>query len=176
MTVHNALVATGLRDRIKVGASGKVAAGNDIVKRLIQGADYTNAARATMTAVGCIQAQRCHTNQCPVGVVTQDPRRARALHLADKSVRAQRYQESTVRQAVQLMASPGVRDPGDRIPHMLRKKISPNHAVVLCRTVRMARPRATPRRAAREMGPRLTGHLPGGRALRRGCRPIGVTR
>ncbi len=125
MTVHNALVATGLRDRIKIGASGKVAAGNDIVKRLIQGADYTNAARAMMMAVGCIQAQRCHTNQCPVGVATQDPRRARALDVADKSVRAQRYQESTVRQAVQLMASLGVQGPGDLTPHMLRKKISP---------------------------------------------------
>ena len=73
MTVHNALVGAGLRDRVRIGASGKVATGSDIVKRLIQGADYTNAARAMMMAVGCIQAQRCHTNTCPVGVATQDP-------------------------------------------------------------------------------------------------------
>lgn len=65
LTVHNALVGTGLRDRIRTGASGKVAAGNDIVKCLIQGADYTNSARAMMMAVGCIQAQICHTGQCP---------------------------------------------------------------------------------------------------------------
>ena len=96
MTVHNALVGAGLRDRIKIGASGKVATGSDIVKRLIQGADYTNAARAMMMAVGCIQAQRCHTNTCPVGVATQDPRRARALDVADKTARVQRYQEATV--------------------------------------------------------------------------------
>ena len=57
MTVHNALVGAGLRDRIRIGASGKVATGIDIVKRLVQGADYTNAARAMMMAVGCIQAQ-----------------------------------------------------------------------------------------------------------------------
>ena len=73
MLVHNALVGVGLRDRVRIGASGKVAAGNDIVKRLIQGADYTNAARAMMMAVGCIQAQMCHTDKCPVGVATQDP-------------------------------------------------------------------------------------------------------
>src|SRR5699024_11805243 len=65
LTVHNALVGTGLRDRLRIGASGKMAAGNDVVKRLVQGADYTNSARAMMMAVGCIQAQFCHTGLCP---------------------------------------------------------------------------------------------------------------
>ncbi|MCM6775544.1 FMN-binding glutamate synthase family protein [Nocardia sp. CDC159] len=125
MTVHNALVATGLREQIRIGASGKVATGNDIVKRLIQGADYTNSARAMMMALGCIQAQRCHTNKCPVGVATQDPRRARALDVGDKGLRVARFQEATVRQAVQLMASMGVDDPTQLTPHMLRKKVSP---------------------------------------------------
>ena len=96
MIVHNALVGAGLRDRVRIGASGKVATGIDIVKRLVQGADYTNAARAMMMAVGCIQAQRCHTNNCPVGVATQDPRRARALDVADKTERVHRYQQATV--------------------------------------------------------------------------------
>jgi len=125
MTVHNALVGTGLRDRIRIGASGKIATGNDMVKRLIQGADYTNSARAMMMALGCIQAQRCHTNKCPVGVATQDPRRARALDVADKSLRVQRYHASTVEQAVQLMASMGVREPSGLTTDMLRKKVSP---------------------------------------------------
>ncbi|MFJ9775396.1 FMN-binding glutamate synthase family protein [Kitasatospora sp. NPDC101157] len=125
MTVHNALVGTGLRDRIRIGASGKVATGSDLVKRLIQGADYTNAARAMMFAVGCIQAQRCHTNTCPVGVATQDPRRARALHVGDKSQRVRRYQEATVRSALQIMASMGVDDPSQLRPHMLQRRIDP---------------------------------------------------
>lgn len=124
MTVHNALVGVGLRDRIRIGASGKVASGNDIVKRLIQGADYTNAARAMMMAVGCIQSQRCHTNHCPVGVATQDPRRARALDVADKSERVFNYQEATVAQAMRIMASMGVDDPAQLSPHMLRKRLS----------------------------------------------------
>lgn len=126
MVVHNALVGTGLRDLVKVGASGKVATGNDIVRRLIQGADYTNAARAMMMAVGCIQAQRCHTGTCPVGVTTQDPRRARALNVPDKSTRVHQYHSSTVAQAVQMMATMGVRSPSELTPDMLRHNISPH--------------------------------------------------
>jgi glutamate synthase domain-containing protein 2 len=125
MTVHNALVGSGLRDRIRIGASGKVASGNDIIKRLIQGADYTNSARSMMMAVGCIQSQRCHTNHCPVGVATQDPYRARALDVADKSERVYRYQKATVAQAMRIMASMGVADPSALNPQMLRKRVSP---------------------------------------------------
>lgn len=123
LTVHNALVGTGLRDRIRIGASGKVAAGNDLVKRLIQGADYTNSARAMMMAVGCIQAQICHTGQCPVGVTTQDPKRQRALHVGDKSDRVRNYQEATVKQAVEIMATMGVNDPSQLSPELLQRNI-----------------------------------------------------
>jgi glutamate synthase domain-containing protein 2 len=125
ITVHNALVGTDLREHIRIGASGKVATGTDLVKRLLQGADYTNAARAMMFAVGCIQAQRCHTNTCPVGVTTQDPRRARALNVDDKSQRVQRYQAATVRSALQIMASMGVQEPGELAPHQLRRRLDP---------------------------------------------------
>ena len=126
ITVHNALVGTGLRDRIKIGASGKVATGSDLVKRLVQGADYTNAARAMMFAVGCIQAQRCHTNTCPVGVATQDPGLARALDVGDKSQRVQRFQEATVKSALQLMASMGVADRSELTPHLLLHRTDPH--------------------------------------------------
>ncbi|UYM07063.1 FMN-binding glutamate synthase family protein [Solicola gregarius] len=121
MSVHNALVGTDLRDRVRIGASGKVATGADLVKRLVQGADYTNAARAMMMSVGCIQSQRCHTNHCPVGVATQDPRRARALDVEDKGERAYRYHEATVREATQIIASMGVPGPDELRPHMLRR-------------------------------------------------------
>ena len=124
MTLHNALVGVGLRDRIRIGASGKVAAGNDIVKRLIQGADYTNAARAMMMAAGCIQAQRCHTDKCPSGVATQNARRARALDVRDKSERVRRYQQATVDEAMRIMAAMGVSDPSQLTPHHLRRNVS----------------------------------------------------
>ncbi|WP_328306462.1 FMN-binding glutamate synthase family protein [Streptomyces sp. NBC_00442] len=122
ITVHNALVGAGLRDRIRIGASGKVATGADMVKRLAIGADWTNAARAMMFAVGCIQAQRCHTNRCPTGITTQDPRRARALDVVDKSERVRRFQEATVSSALQIMAAMGASHPSDLGPHMLRRR------------------------------------------------------
>ena len=123
MMVHNALVGCGLRDRIRVGASGKVATGSDIVKRLAIGADYTNAARAMMMAVGCIQSQRCHTNQCPVGVATQDPKRSRALDVVDKTERVHRYQRAVVAEAQRLIASMGLRSPSEVGPHHLVRRV-----------------------------------------------------
>ncbi|WP_394217095.1 FMN-binding glutamate synthase family protein [Brachybacterium vulturis] len=124
MTMHNALVGVGLRDRVRLGASGKVAAGNDIVKRIIQGADFTNSARAMMMAIGCIQAQRCHTGRCPTGVTTQDPYRQRGLVVEDKAVRVTQYQQGTVAEAVKLMAAMGVSDPSELRPWMLRRNLS----------------------------------------------------
>ncbi|PTR30355.1 glutamate synthase domain-containing protein 2 [Rhodococcus sp. OK519] len=123
MTVHNALVGTGLRDRVKIGASGKVASGADVVKRIIQGADFTLAARAMMFAIGCIQAQQCHTNRCPVGVATQDPRRARALDVPDKSERVYRFQKATVASAKQMVASMGLDGFDDLHPSMLHRRV-----------------------------------------------------
>jgi glutamate synthase domain-containing protein 2 len=124
MIMHNALVGTGLRDRIKIAASGKIASGSDSVKRLIQGADYTNAARAMMMAIGCIQSLRCHTDRCPVGVATQNPRRSRALDVGDKSRRVFNYQQATVAEAVSMMASMGVTDPARLSTEMLRRNVS----------------------------------------------------
>ena len=121
--MHNALVGCGLRDRIRLGASGKVATGTDLVKRLAQGADFTNAARAMMMAVGCIQAQVCHTNRCPVGVATQDPKRGRAVDVADKSVRVQRYQQATIDQALQLVSAMGLAGPDALGPQHLMRRI-----------------------------------------------------
>ena len=73
--VHNTLVGAGLRDKIKIGASGKIISAFDIASTMALGADWVNSARGFMFAVGCIQAQSCHTNQCPVGVTTQDKER-----------------------------------------------------------------------------------------------------
>jgi glutamate synthase domain-containing protein 2 len=123
MTVHNALVGCGLRDRIRIAASGKVATGSDIVKRLAIGADYTNAARAMMMAVGCIQSQRCNTNECPVGVATQDPKRSRALDVTDKTERVYRYQHAVVAEAQRLIGSMGLPSPADVGPHHLVRRV-----------------------------------------------------
>lgn len=124
MDVHNALVGAGLRDRIRVGAAGKVATGRDIVTRLIQGADYTNSARAMMMAIGCIQAQLCDTNRCPTGITTQSEWRQRGLDVPTKAERVQNYQQATVAEAMRIMAAMGAHDPGALTPDMLRQNVS----------------------------------------------------
>ena len=123
MLVHNCLVGTGLRDRVAVGASGKVASGVDIVSRVCQGADFTMAARAMMFAVGCIQALKCHTNRCPTGVATQDPARGRALDVADKAARVVNFQRATVASAAQIVASMGLEGFDELSPAMLNRRI-----------------------------------------------------
>ncbi|MET0453761.1 MAG: FMN-binding glutamate synthase family protein [Mycobacterium sp.] len=123
MLVHNSLVGTGLRDRIRIGASGKVASGVDIVSRVCQGADFLMAARAMMFAVGCIQALKCNTNHCPTGVATQDPARARALDVPDKTIRVFNYQRATVASAAQIVASMGLDGFHELSPAMLNRRI-----------------------------------------------------
>ncbi|MUL45136.1 FMN-binding glutamate synthase family protein [Mycobacterium sp. CBMA293] len=127
MLVHNSLVGTGLRDRIRVGASGKVASGVDIVSRICQGADFTMAARAMMFAVGCIQARKCHTNLCPTGVATQDPVRARALDVSDKATRVFNFQRGTVASAAQIVASMGLDGFHQLSPAMLNRRVDGQH-------------------------------------------------
>ena len=123
MLVHNSLVGTGLRERIKIGASGKVASGVDIVSRICQGADFTMSARAMMFAVGCIQAMKCNTNHCPTGVATQDPARAKALDVTDKTARVFNFQRATVASAAQIVASMGLAGFGELSPAMLNRRI-----------------------------------------------------
>ncbi len=76
---QNALVGAGLRDEIRIGASGKIISAFDMVRSMCLGADWCNSARGFMFALGCLQSQSCHTNRCPVGVATQDEQRQRAL-------------------------------------------------------------------------------------------------
>ncbi|HBM41903.1 MAG TPA: FMN-binding glutamate synthase family protein, partial [Sulfitobacter sp.] len=94
--VHNTLRGAGIRDQVKLGAAGKVVSAFDIARALALGADWCNSARGFMFAVGCIQAQACHTNHCPVGVATQDPTRQRALDVDDKSQRVARFHRNTL--------------------------------------------------------------------------------
>ena len=85
--VHNALVGVGLRDEVKLLASGKVTTGFDVARLLAIGADACYAARAMMFALGCIQARRCNSNDCPAGVATQNPGLERGLVVKDKARR-----------------------------------------------------------------------------------------
>ena len=122
--VHNTLVGAGLRNRIKIGASGKIISAFDIASTMAIGADWVNSARGFMFAVGCIQAQSCHTNQCPVGVTTQDQERQKALHVPSKAVRVLNFQKNTLRALSEMIAVAGLKHPADIKPHHLAQRIN----------------------------------------------------
>lgn len=126
--VHNTLVGAGLRDKIKIGASGKIISAFDIASTMALGADWVNSARGFMFAVGCIQAQSCHTNQCPVGVTTQDKERQKALHVPTKAERVFYFHKNTMHALSELIASAGLKHPSAIKPHHLAQRIS-NHEI-----------------------------------------------
>lgn len=109
--VHDSLVGFGVREQIKIICSGKIVTGFDIIKTLSTGADLCNSARGMMFALGCIQALECHKNTCPTGVATQDPKLVKGLVPEEKSVRVFRFQQETVKSAMELMASAGIAHP-----------------------------------------------------------------
>ncbi|WP_242416515.1 FMN-binding glutamate synthase family protein [Sphingomonas panni] len=122
--VHNTLVGAGLRSRIKVGAAGKIVSAFDIAAVLALGADWTNAGRGYMFALGCIQSLSCHTNRCPVGVATQDPMRQRALVVPDKAERVFNFHRNTMRALAEMTAAAGLDHPSQLDAHHLVRRVS----------------------------------------------------
>jgi glutamate synthase domain-containing protein 2 len=114
--VQSALVGAGLRDKIKLGASGKIVSAFNMVNKMALGADWCNLARGFMFAIGCIQSQRCHTNRCPVGVATQDPQRQRALVVEEKAKRVYHYHRNTVEALAEAIAAAGFEHPDELRP------------------------------------------------------------
>jgi glutamate synthase domain-containing protein 2 len=121
--VHNALVGAGLRDRVRLGASGKIISAFDMARVLALGADWCNAARGFMFAVGCIQAQACHTGHCPTGVTSQDPLRQRAIHVPDKAERAKNFHANTIHALAELVGAAGLQHPNEIRPHHLFQRV-----------------------------------------------------
>ncbi|MFV0492167.1 MAG: FMN-binding glutamate synthase family protein [Pseudorhodobacter sp.] len=124
MLVHNTLVGLDLRDRIRIIASGKIISAFDICRMFALGADACNMARGFMFAVGCIQAQACHTGKCPTGVTTQDPRRYRALVVEDKYLRTASFHANTLHTLREAVEASGLTHPRDLTPHHLMIRIS----------------------------------------------------
>jgi glutamate synthase domain-containing protein 2 len=112
LLVHNTLVGLDLRDKVKLGCAGKVVSAFDIARMMALGADWCNAARGFMFALGCIQSQSCHTGACPTGVATQDQQRQRALVVPNKADRVYQYHQSTLKALQELVQAAGLGHPG----------------------------------------------------------------
>ena len=123
--VHNTLVGVGVRDRLRMLASGKIVTGYEMAAAAALGADGINSARGFMFALGCIQAQRCHTNTCPVGVTTQNRWLQRAVVVPDKARRVFNFHHSTVRALAEVVAAAGFDHPSELGPRNLYQRVSP---------------------------------------------------
>lgn len=123
--VHNALQGTGLRSKIRIIAAGKIVTAFHMFRTIALGADLCNAARPMMIALGCIQSRRCNTNDCPVGIATQDPARTQAVDVKTKAKRVAEYHRATICAFMELLAGAGMKSPREIRPHHVLRRIDP---------------------------------------------------
>ena len=131
--VHNTLVGLNLRDRVKIGCAGKIISAFDITRAMALGADWCNSARGFMFALGCIQAQACHTGHCPTGVTTQDPVRQQALVVPDKATRVYSFHHQTLHALKELVQAAGLQHPSEITPHYIVRRVNENEVRLLAK-------------------------------------------
>jgi glutamate synthase domain-containing protein 2 len=124
LLVHNTLVGLNLRGPIRIGAAGKIVTAFDLARTISIGADWCNAARGFMFALGCIQSQSCHTSLCPTGVATQDPTRQRALVVPDKAERVFHFHQNTLKALKELLSAAGLTHPEQLGPEHVIRRVS----------------------------------------------------
>ena len=142
LMVHNTLIGVNLRDRIKLGAAGKVITAFDIARMMALGADWCNAGRGFMMALGCIQAQACHTGHCPTGVTTQDQARQQALVVPDKATRVAQFHKNTMQALQEMAQAAGLQHPGEFSAHHIVRRINDNEVRLLSNLLLQVRPGA----------------------------------
>jgi len=109
--VYRMFADSGLADRVVFIGAGKLGLPDNAVVAFALGCDMVNVGREAMLAIGCIQAQKCHTDRCPTGVATQDPWLAHGLDPALKSVRCANYIRTLRRDLLKVSEACGVEHP-----------------------------------------------------------------
>jgi glutamate synthase domain-containing protein 2 len=142
LLVHNTLIGVNLRHRIKIGCAAKVITAFDVARMMALGADWCNAARGFMMALGCIQAQSCHTGHCPTGVTTQDPLRQQALVVPTKADRVRNFHRSTLHALQELVQAAGLDHPQQITAHHIVRRISDTEVRLLSNLVMQVQPGA----------------------------------
>lgn len=122
--MRNALVGARLKDKIALGASGKVHSGAKMAKNFAVGADWCNAARPFMFSLGCIQSMECHTGHCPTGIATQSSWRQRGLVVEDKGPRVARFHKSTLHSLREIVTAMGLENPWQIRPVDMRERVN----------------------------------------------------
>jgi hypothetical protein len=110
--VYRAFAEAGLHTEIGFGGAGKLGYPESALLAMAMGCDWVNVAREAMLAIGCVQAQRCHTDHCPTGVATQNRWLSRGLDPALKSVRCANYLITLRKELLRLAHACGASHPG----------------------------------------------------------------
>jgi len=129
--VVDTLKKFGIRDQIKINATGKIVSGFHIARAIALGADITSSARAMMMAVGCIQALQCNRNTCPTGVATQDRVLIRGLDPVNKGERVFNYHYETINSLIELLAAAGLKHPSELSRKHIKRRVSINNVKTL---------------------------------------------
>ncbi len=123
IVVRNALVGAGLKPQVKIAAAGKIHSGAGMAINFGLGADWCNAGRAMMFALGCVQSMRCHDDTCPTGVATQDITRQRGLVVEDKAERVTRFQRHTLHGLREMVVAMGLDNPWQITPCHISERL-----------------------------------------------------
>ena len=142
LLVHNTLLGANLRHRVQIGAAAKVISAFDIARMMALGADWCNAGRGFMMALGCIQAQTCHTGRCPTGVATQDALRQQALVVPDKATRVASFHRSTMHALQELVQAAGLHHPRDITAHHIVRRANDGRVHLLANSILSVTPGA----------------------------------
>ena len=140
LLVHNTLLGVNLRHRIKIGAAGKVITAFDIARMMALGADWCNSGRGFMMALGCIQAQSCHTGTCPTGVTTQDAVRQQALVVPDKATRVANFHKNTLHALQELVQAAGLKHPNEITAHHIVRRLDDTQVSLLSNLILRVEP------------------------------------
>lgn len=127
--VHNILIGLGIRKHIKIIASGKISSAFHLARAVALGADMCYQARASMLAIGCIQALLCNTNRCPTGITTQDPKLTIGLVPEDKKTRVVNYHKKTIDNFVELLGAAGLEVPQDITRSHIYRRVTLNEMI-----------------------------------------------
>jgi len=121
--VNQALIGIGLRDQVRIIASGKILSAFHLLRAIALGADTVNSARGMMMALGCIQARSCNTDHCPTGIATQDVARGNGLVVSDKATRVANLHKATLENLLELLGAAGLESMEELEPRHINRRV-----------------------------------------------------
>lgn len=122
--VNNCLEGIGVRDKVRVIASGKIITGFDMASKIALGADVCNSARGMLLSLGCLQSRRCNKNDCPTGITSQDPVHYRAISINAKGPHVKNFHDATLESFLEVIGACGVENPSQLKPYHIYRRVA----------------------------------------------------